>query len=739
MAVAIAIGSAVFMLRRNRKGFGNPIRALCGGRLQTEPPRLKKKPHNVAFGAVEGENRGTNPMKDVIHREDPYFYARDDSRTDKEILSHLRKENAYTAHKTKHLAGMRQNLYDEMLSHIQETDSSCPYPYGTRYLYYTRTEKGSSYTWHCRKEPEGPEEIVLDENALAKGLKHCEVGAVSPSPTHSLLAYSVDTTGYETYTLHFKDLKSGELINDAIEDTTGAVCWGASDKEVFYKTFDAAHRGNKVWRHVLGTAKEEDVCLHTEDDEQFRAFFGKSDSGRFLFLGSSSSETDEYFALDLTQPDAKPFCIQPRVQGMSYDVAHHGERFFIVTNRDATNFKLMETPITSPGMDSWRDVFAYDSKVKTDDVTCFSNHLVLSGREDGFSQVWVVALNDDGSMGEKHRIAFDESSYTVGLSGNRNFDTNTVRIVYESMTTPPSTLNYEMNTRTTTVLKRKTVPNYDPSLYACERLEAKHPDGTAIPMSVVYRKDKRTDGSGPRPLHLYGYGSYEISIDPDFRSTILPLLDRGVTYVIAHIRGGGEMGRSWYEDAKYLNKKKTFEDFVACAQFLVNEKHTSPSLMTCEGRSAGGLLMGAVLNMRPDLFVGAIAGVPFVDVLNTMCDATIPLTTGEWEEWGNPNEEKYFQYMSEYSPYDNVKAQDYPSVLVTSGLYDPRVAYWEPTKWVAKLRDLKTDNNDLLLKMDLDTGHFSASDRYHYLREKAFDTAFLLDKLGLVNETSAKL
>lgn len=696
---------------------------------QKHPPVLKKKPHMVPFGAITDQNRGKNPMSNILYLEDPYFYVRDDTRKNHEILEHLRKENEHTKYKQAHLDGLRSTLYKELLSHVQETDSSCPYPFG-QHLYFTRTEQGSSYKWHCRKQGEdGKEQILLDENELAKGHPHCDVGRVSPSPDHNIVAYSVDFSGYETYTIYFKDPHTGNLLADKIENTTGSISWGLDNQYVFFSTFDDAHRENKVWRHKMGSPSSEDVCLFTEDDEQFNAGFYKSFSGRFLFMASGSSETSECHALDLNKTDAVPFVIQPRIEGVKYSVSHHKDSFFIVTNRNATNFKLVSTAVTQPGVEHWKDVFPYNEQVKTDNVVCFQNHLVIEGRQGGFTQIWVAPFSTNGAVGEPHPIPFDEPIYTVGVATNKVYDASSVRLVYSSFTTPDTTIDYDMTKQTKKILKETPCLNYDRSLYCCERLEATSNDGTKIPMSMVYRKDKKkvTDNA----VHLYGYGSYEISIDPDFRSSILPLLDRGVAYVIAHIRGGGEQGRTWYEDAKYLTKKKTFEDFVACAQFLVDNKITTPQLMTCEGRSAGGLLIGAVLNMRPDLFVGAIAGVPFVDVVNTMSDATIPLTTGEWEEWGNPNEEKYFHYMLSYSPYDNIKRQDYPSVLVTSGLFDPRVAYWEPTKWVAKLRDIKTDNNDILLKMELDTGHFSASDRYHYLKEKAFDQAFLLDKMGL--------
>ncbi|TMW66488.1 hypothetical protein Poli38472_004253 [Pythium oligandrum] len=732
VGVAVVTAAAMGMVRLRR--------AVYSTAKAIRPPVLEKRPHMVPFGAVPGQNRGDNPMKPILYIEDPYFYVRDDTRKNEEVIEHLRKENAYTEHKTKHLTNVRENLYNELLSHVQETDEEYPYPHGD-YLYYTRTEKGSSYTFHCRKAKTGeeststaPEELILDENEIAKGQNHCDVSNVRPSPDHRYLAYMVDFNGYETYTGFIKDLKTGKLLPDRLENIS-SLQWGADSSEIFYATQDEAHRQNKLWRHKVGSS-EPNECLYTENDEIFSAYFGKSRSGNYMFFMSSSSETSEVSFLDLKNPSKGLQLIAKRQKGVQYWVDHHGGHFYIVTNKGkAVNFKLVRAPVATPGVEHWQDVFPYDSKVKVDQVDCFEDFIVMNGRQDGFTQLWVIKEKASGHF-QKYRIAFSESSYTVSGSVNRNYDAKKYRFSYSSMTTPRTTYDYDIDSKEMTLLKEKPCPNYDRTLYHSERLEATAPDGTKVPISIVYRKDLRTKDR--QPLHLYGYGSYEISIDPSFVSTILPLLDRGVVYAIAHIRGGGEMGRTWYESAKYKTKIHTFSDFIACAEHVIKEGITSPSMMTCEGRSAGGLLMGAVLNMRPDLFKAAIAGVPFVDVMNTMSDATIPLTTGEWEEWGNPNESEYFQYMLSYSPYENVKAQAYPTILVTSGLFDPRVAYWEPTKWVAKLRDTKSDQNDVLLKMDLSSGHFSASDRYHYLREKAFDLSFLLDQLDRVREADKK-
>ncbi|CAI5733307.1 unnamed protein product [Hyaloperonospora brassicae] len=728
LAVSVGTAAALCIVRMRRATYSKLAQ-------RVHPPVLEKRPKMVPFGAVVGENRGPNPMKPVLYMEDPYFYVRDDSRKNKEVLEHLRKENEYTDIKTKHLANVRANIYEELLSHVQETDEDYPYPHGP-YLYYKRTMKGNSYVYHCRKSKvEGAaEELLLDENEIAKGHSHCQVVRVSISPDHRYLAYMVDFSGYETYTGYVKDLQTGELLADRIKDIS-CLCWGKDASVLYYATQDKAHRQDKLWRHEMGSTGADEL-LYSEDDEIYSASFQKSRSGKYMFLVSSSCETSEVSFIDLDKASEPPRLIAKRKQGLLYGVDHFADSFYIVTNRDnATNFKLMRAPVSLPSPEHWVEVFPYDTSIKIDDIDCFKDFMVMEGRQGGYSQLWIVTP-EGSNKHSRHRITFKESSYTVFGSVNRDYDTDKYRFVYTSMTTPATTFDYDVNAGKLRLLKEKPVPNYDRSLYKVERLEAKADDGTMVPMSLVYRSDMRAQDR--QPLHLYGYGSYEISIDPSFVSSILPLLDRGVIYAIAHIRGGGEMGRTWYEDAKYKKKVNTFADFIRCAEHLINTGYTSPSKMTCEGRSAGGLLMGAVLNMRPDLFTAAIAGVPFVDVMNTMSDASIPLTTGEWEEWGNPNEKAYFEYMLSYSPYENVKQQAYPNILVTSGLYDPRVAYWEPTKWVAKLRDTKSDQNDVLLKMDLSSGHFSASDRYHYLKEKAFDLAYLLDQLKAIKGEDKK-
>ncbi|ETV68505.1 hypothetical protein H257_15504 [Aphanomyces astaci] len=701
------------------------------------PPVLEKRPQNVPFGKVPGENRGKQPMEPIIYLEDPYYYVRDDTRTNTEILDHLRAENAYTKAALSHLDSLQDELYKELLSHVQETDQTAPYPHGD-FVYYTRTEEGKAYGIHYRKprHDDGAEKILLDVNKLAEGHAYCGVRSVEVSPDHKLLAYSVDFMAYQTYDIYIKDLTTN-TINRAVEGCDGTIVWGRDAETLFYVTQDAAHRSHKVWSHLIGAPQSDNTSLFTEDDEMLFADLLKTSSGRFLVIHSSSEETSEVRVLDLHDPQPSLAVVAPRVQGVQYTVEHWQNELLISTNRDGdVNFKLMSVPLhivldkqKAAQNSQWTPVFSYDPTVKVESVICFESFFVLNGRQDSLTQRWICGRDSNNSTWHRTRLNMPETIYSLGTAKNVEYATTKFRYTYSSLTTPVQTVEYDFISNKTVILKETPVPYYDRSLYHSERVEATASDGTTIPMSVIYRKDKKKAEGNPQALHLYGYGSYEMSVEPNFEATILPFLDRGVVYVIAHIRGGGENGRTWYEAAKYLTKMTTFTDFIACAEHLVATKVTSPSHMTCEGSSAGGLLIGAVLNMRPDLFIATIATVPFVDVMNSMCDSTIPLTTMEWTDWGNPNELEYFEYMLQYSPYDNVQAQAYPNLLVTSGLFDSRVGYWEPTKWVAKLRDLKTDNNQVLLKMDLDGGHMSVSERYQLLKKKAVELSFLLDQL----------
>eukprot|EP00172_Hildenbrandia_rubra_P000493 Plantae.Rhodophyta-Hildenbrandia_rubra.ctg12438.p1 GENE.Plantae.Rhodophyta-Hildenbrandia_rubra.ctg12438~~Plantae.Rhodophyta-Hildenbrandia_rubra.ctg12438.p1 ORF type:complete len:769 (-),score=97.93 Plantae.Rhodophyta-Hildenbrandia_rubra.ctg12438:1610-3916(-) len=713
--------------------------------LPPKAPTAKKIPHNVVFGEVKGEDRGERIMKGDERKilNDDYYWMRDDKRKDSKVLSYLEKENRYTRRVMRPLTGHVSKLYAELKGHLREADEGVPSPWGG-WLYYSRTEEGKSYSILCRKKRDnGKEIVILNENEMAKGSAFFELKLWSPSPSQTILAYSTDIRGDERHSIRFKKLldeKEGEALVDVIENTTGKIVWGRDNSEIYYATMDDAHRANKIWRHVIGSPAVEDVCVYAENDAVFSAFLSASSSRRFVFLGSSSSESSEIHFIDLRARIAAGktptvSLVSEREQNMLYDIEECGSQFYITTNADgATNFKIMRAPIDSPSRKHWSDYLPYKSSTKIHAIRCFLSeqnepHAIVAGREGGLSQLWFVPSMDVTQM---YRLQFDERSYKVSLHVNKEHKTNKVRYEFTSMTTPCQVWEYDVLSRDRKLLKETPIPNYDPSLYSTKRMEAVSADGTKIPMSMLWKTS--TESTEPRPCHLYGYGSYGISVDPTFRRDVLPLVDRGVVYVIAYVRGGGEFGRSWYEAAKYKTKKKTFEDFVAVAKNLISTKVTSPDKLSIEGRSAGGLLVGSVLNMEPELFKAAVAGVPFVDVLRTMSDPSIPLTTGEWMEWGCPNQEEFFKVISEYCPYSNVGPRKYPALLVTAGLHDPRVGYWEPAKWVAKLREHTTGMGKILLKVDLNAGHFSTSDRYHYLKERAFELAFILEQLGAPRE-----
>lgn len=703
------------------------VRRLLVGATRSTPPKAEKRPHDVKFGEA-----GT-PGKTVS---DDYFWLRDDERKRKEVIDHLKEENAFTNHQT---LGLRKNadlLYTEMLSHTQETDMAVPVPKGG-YEYYVRTVQGSSYTFHCRRPVQadgskGDEEIILDENLLAKGTKHCDVAAVEVSPDHTLMAVAVDFKGDEKYCIDFYQLDTaGSKIveGERIAETNGYVEWGKDNSAVFYGTMDEAHRSDKVWYHAFGAGVDvKDKLLWTETDDMFSAYFGKTLSERFLFIVSSASTTSEYRFIDLDSPRLELQLVAERKDNILYSVDHAGgDRFLITTNQDgATNFKVLEGAVGS-APSTWTEFLAYKEERTILGLSCFEKFTVAYGREGGFSRVWVLEDTDPSKM---YALEVDEETSVVALGGNAEFKADKFRYLYSSMTTPSQTYDYHVESRKRTLLKETPVPNYDRSIYKTERLEATADDGTKIPMSLVWNANAIQEEE-PNLLHLYGYASYGISIDPSFSANILPMLDRGFVYAIAHCRGGGECGRSWYEAARFETKPLSFSDFIACASLLVDSGRTTPEKMSMEGRSAGGLLMGAVMNLRPDLFRAVISGVPFVDVLNTMSDATIPLTSTEWQEWGNPNDcGKYFDAISGYCPYTNVSQKPYPAALVVAGLYDPRVLYSEPAKWVAKLRDNTTSDSQILLKVDLESGHFSASDRYKHKKERAFELSWLMNEMG---------
>lgn len=720
--------------------------------VEVPPPIAEHREHEVLFGKVEGENRGSNPMDPPKRRSDPLFWLRDDQRKNPEIIAHLQKEKAYYESRTKDIQPLIQTIYDEHISHIEETSMSPPYLHGP-YLYYDREVQGKSYKIYCRCPKDNKpgeqktEEVLLDVNQLAEGKPFCDVHQVEPSPSHDLIAYAADFVGDETYRITFLENKKG--VNDVLEGTDGSIVWDKDDASLFYVTKDEALRSNKVWRHILGQNQSEDVCLYQEDDALFNVGADKSGDGNTILIYSISSETTEYHLLDLRKgvQNTTLTVVFPRQKGVRYFVEMHGtETLIICTNKDGKkNNTIISVNRSNPA--SLIDVLVpYNKDVFLEGHAVFHSFIVVYGRYDGLKRVWVITPGADGNF-EKNisstplrEVLLDETVFCVSpvLSHMKEYKTATFRMKFSSLNTPLTYYDVDALTFHKTVVKVKQVGGgFNAEDYKVERIFATASDGTRIPILLVYLKN--LDFSSPKPCLLYGYGSYGICMDPEFRTQALPYLDRGVVYAIAQIRGGGEMGREWYEvGAKYLTKRNTFTDFIACAEHLIQKGITHPSQLACEGRSAGGLLIGAVLNLRPDLFQAAIAGVPFVDVMTTMCDPSIPLTVGEWEEWGNPNEATHFDYMLSYSPIDNVKAQPYPNIMIQAGLFDPRVAYWEPTKWVSKLRETKTDKNEVLLNMDLESGHFSAKDRYRYWRESAIQQAFILKHLKVLSKVLLK-
>jgi oligopeptidase B len=669
------------------------------------------------------------PKADTLHgdvRIDQYSWLR--QKDDPEVISYLEGENAYADSVMKPTEALQELLYKEMVGRIKETDTDVPYPFGG-YLYYSRTEEGKQYTINCRKKdaPGAVEEVILDQNGIAKGLNFMRVGAFAVSPDQKLLAYSIDTSGYEAYDLVVKDLASGAMLADRIPDVVEVV-WATDGKTVFYSKRDAARRPYRLYRHVLGSDPSSDPLVMEEKDEMFNLFVGRSRSDAWIFAGSSSTTTSEWWYAPAGRP-SEPFkVVLPRETDHEYSVDHTGGSFYILSNKNAKNFRLVKAPVADPSPANWVEVTAHRADVTLEGIEAFKDYLVVTERKKGLPSLSVMDL----AAGKSHDIEFPEPVYSAGVGVNQVFDTKTLRFGYQSFVTPPSVYDYGMDTRKRTLMKRTEVlGGYDPSLYASERIYAKAPDGVMVPISIVYKKGVVMNGRAP--LHLYGYGSYGATIPVSFSSSRLSLLDRGFIYALAHIRGGGDMGRDWKEDGRLMHKKNTFTDFIACAEHLIAQKYTSADKLTIEGGSAGGLLIGAVVNMRPDLFKAALALVPFVDVMNTMLDPTLPLTVGEYLEWGNPNEKAAYEYMKSYSPYENVKAQNYPEILVRVGLNDPRVGYWEGTKWAARLREMKTDHNRVLVKVNMGAGHGGASGRYSRLREVAFNYAYVLSQHGLTS------
>ncbi len=670
------------------------------------------------------------PTRLVLHgdeRVDDYFWMRDAN--DPNVIAYLEAENAFTNAVMQHTEMLQTTLYQEMLARIKETDLSVPYR-KDNYYYYSRTEEGKDYPIYCRKKGslDASEEVLLDQNELAKGYEYFSLGVFQISPNHQVLAYSVDPSGSEQYTLFFRDLTTFELYPEKIPETYVSFAWGNDNRTVFYTKIDATNRPFQLFRHTLGTSPDADRLIYQELDEAYFLSVYKTRSQAYILMSLGSKITSEVHYLDANDSTGSFQVIHPRQSGMEYTVEHHSDSFYIVTNDEAINFKLMKTPVASPSKPNWQTVIPHRNDVMLSGVNAFANHLVISERKAGLSILRVHKLSSD----EEHTITFPEPTYAISVGKNPEFNTTTLRFNYTSLITPSSVFDYDMETQERELKKETEVlGGYDRTQYKSEWIMASAADGTQIPISLVYKQGIQQDGKNP--LWLTGYGSYGMSYPASFSSNRLSLLDRGIVFAIAHIRGGEEMGRKWYEDGKFLQKKNTFTDFIACAEHLIAEKWTSSEHLIISGGSAGGLLMGAVINRRPELFKVAIADVPFVDVVTTILDTSLPLSAMEWEEWGNPNDKTYYDYMKSYSPYDNVKAQDYPHLLITAGLNDARVKYWEPAKWTAKLRELKTDNNILLLKTNMGAGHGGASGRYESLKETAFDYAFVLDRLGLLD------
>jgi oligopeptidase B len=668
------------------------------------------------------------PRIDTLHgevRTDNYFWIR--NKSDPQVIAYLEAENAYTASRMKRTEALQKKLYDEMLGRIKETDLTVPYlDHG--YWYYNRTEKGKSYPIHLRKKGSltAPEEVILDENFLGAGKKFNGVTSLHVSPGGSRLAYLHDTTALRVYTLYVKDLGTNRLLADSISTVVPSVAW-ANDTILFYQTADSARRANAVWRHVLGTPRSSDVKVFHEDNVLNEPRFARSRSGKYIYISDDGFTSSEWRLIPTANPTINPQVIVARSPNVEYQIDDIDGAFLMTTNYKARNFKVQRIPIDQVWGGNWLDMIPTTDSVFIEYLVPFRNNLVVVERSGGLQRLRVIDLKTNAV----HYITFPEAAYAVTPRQNAEFDTHNLRFVYSSLLTPASTFDYDMATRERSLRKRVEVPTYDPSRYEVKRFMVTARDGARVPVSMIVRKGWKQNGGSP--LLLYAYGSYGYTTEPSFDSNVLSLVDRGFGYAIAHIRGGQEMGRAWYDEGKMMKKKNTFNDFVDVAQYLVDQKLTSKNKLVANGLSAGGLLMGAVTNMRPDLFRAVVADVPFVDVINTMMDASIPLTAQEWQQWGDPHLADQYTYMRSYSPYDNVERKAYPWLLVTTSLNDSQVGYWEPAKWVAKLRAMKTDSNPLLLKVNMAGGHGGSSGRYDSLREEAFRYAFILDAVGMTD------
>lgn len=694
------------------------------------PPGCKKgEEAKNPSGAIEP------PVAKIIPKEltalgdtriDNYYWL--NQRDNPDVMAYLEAENAYKDAMMAHTKGLQEKLFQEIVGRIKKTDMSVP-TLDQGYYRYTRYEEEREYPIHCRKKGslDSEEEIVLDVNKMAEGHDYYSVAGYSTSPSNDLIAYGVDTVSRRLYTLHFKDLKTGKIFDEKIPNTSGRAAWANDNKTVFYMLKDITTlRPYKVMKHEVGTPVSNDQEIYVEEDVTFNTSVHKTKSKKYLIISSTQTLSSESRYLDADNPDGQFQIIQPREKDHEYDVEHFQDKFYILTNWQAKNFRLMETPVDKTTKENWKEVIPHRKDVYLQSMEIFKDHLVLGERKEGLRQIRVIKWED----GSDYYINFGEEAYAAYISKNPSFDTPLLRYSYTSLVTPESIYDFNMDTKEKNLLKQEEVlGDFDTGNYVTERHHATARDGTKIPISLVYKKGLEKDGSNP--LLLHGYGSYGSSREPSFSSVRLSLLDRGFAYAIPHIRGGGEMGYYWYEEGKLFNKKNTFTDFIDCAEYLIEQKFTNPDKLFAMGGSAGGLLMGAVVNMRPDLWKGVLAAVPFVDVITTMIDPSIPLTSGEWDEWGDPRQKDYYDYMLSYSPYDNVEAKDYPAMLVTTGFHDSQVQYFEPAKWVAKLRALKTDDNPLIFHINMEGGHGGVSGRFRRHRETALEYAFMLDLVGI--------
>lgn len=689
---------------------------LCTGLLLTPtalamtPPVAEKHPHEMT---LHGDRRV-----------DPYFWLREQDNP--KVLNYLQAENRYTAHWMADTQPLQEQLYNEMVGYLTPDDQSVPRQKGD-YFYYSRTEAGKNYRIYCRRKGSmtAPEEILLDLNAEAKGHDYLALGLFKLSPNQRYLAYALDTSGAESYTLAIKDLQTGRVLKDRLEGAYYSAEWAADNQTLFYNTIDAANRPDRLWRHTLGQAQRDDVLVYHEPDERFNVEVSKTSSGDYLILHLESNTTSENHFIPAQKPTQAPQLMQARRQNIQYDVEHHGDHWILSTNDGARGFRVMQAPLHQPDRAHWQELIPERPQSQLDSIQVFKDFLTLSYRSD--ARLFVQAY--DFQTQERWEVPYPDAVASIWPTAEQDYGANRLRVDYASLVTPWSVFDYDLRQRQLSLKKQDKVQGYVAGDYVMERHHATAPDGVKVPLTLVYKKGLQKNGQNP--TYLYSYGAYGVSTDPDFTSSMIPLLNRGFVYAIAHIRGGLEMGREWYDNGKLLHKKNSFTDFIAVGDYLVQSGFTQPQRLVIEGGSAGGLLMGAVTNLRPDLFRAVIADVPFVDALNTMLDASLPLTVTEYEEWGNPNEKPYYDYIKSYSPYDNVRAQAYPYMLVLGGLNDPRVKYWEPAKLMAKLRTHHTGDQTLLLKTNMAAGHSGASGRYEALKETAFKQAFLLKALGL--------